>query len=126
MKKFLLTVSLFVIILLISMDYTKFVNAVDAETPFGGMHTVTYDSYVCTCGGNSHFITDYTFNTQITLYKAPSSIIYSYYNTDGMYQLGTYEPSGEPCQVYVYTGCYTLQENVGTYGSAPGTGTTLE
>lgn len=110
--------------LVVSIDYDKAVESA-SETPFGGMHTITYDSSVCDCGGNTHFIMDYRTNMTLPLYKDMSSKFYEWYNGDGLYQLGTYAPTGQHCWVEGTYSCYVIQYNYGQYGTMPGTGTTL-
>lgn len=96
-----------------------------SETPWGGLHLVTLDESVCTCGGNSHWILDYKTNSLLMLYyQAGQSIIFSNFNTSATYQLGTYSQSSQPCSIEVYSECVDL-ENMGTYGMMPGTGTSL-
>lgn len=92
------------------------------EIPFGGKHILTLD---CDCGGNSRWILDYRTNKVIKLYKSDQSKFYEYYNADGEYQLGTYSTDSESCKMEVEEICITI-ENDGTYGSHPGTGTTLD
>lgn len=117
-------VGLFVLINLLGIGIVR------AETPeitFGGMHVLTLGAETCTCGGNSHFITDYKTMSEIILYHAPQSIFYSWFNSSGLYQLGTYtSPASYDCQMYIYYECTVIVTNQGDYGTMPGTGTTLE
>lgn len=95
------------------------------ETSFGGLDFLNLNSAICDCGGNSHWLLDYKTNSLLLLYyQAGSSVIYSNYNVDGVYQLGVYSSQSQACSIEIYNECYDI-ENTGTYGSLPGTGTTL-
>lgn len=93
------------------------------EESWGGLHLVTLDSSVCTCSGNSYWILDYKTNSLLMLYyQAGQSKIYSGFNLNATYQLGTYSYASQACSINVGEGCVDLQ-NMGTYGMLPGTGT---
>ena len=98
------------------------------ETPFGGMHLVTFNSSMCSCnGGNSHWILDYKSGSLLKLYFAQGqSKVFANNNIDyGTWQVGTYSKgSSQPCKIGEEPYCVTLQ-NDGTYGRAPGTGTSM-
>lgn len=124
MRKFPFILLCFATLFVFTIDYGKIAESA-TETPFGGMHTITFDSSVCDCGGNTHFIIDYRTNMTLPLYLAPESKLYQYYNGDGLYQLGTYAMTGQHCWVEGTYSCYIIQYNYGQYGTMPGTGTTL-
>lgn len=92
-----------------------------AETPFGGMHIIAIQ---CTCGQNTlHYILDYRTNNLLALiYQPGSSILYSNYNLYGLYELGTYGPVTQSCQIEAGEDCVELQSD-GDLGHTPGTGT---
>lgn len=101
--------------------------ALSSETAFGGMQTLIYDSGVCNCSGtNVHKIMDYTNNSLLELYYGGGKL-YNNNNIDTIsgYQLGTYSPTSTPCMVESGPSCYQYALATGTYGSAPGTGTSM-
>ena len=102
-----------------------FAQTENGETSFGGLHLVTLDESVCDCGGNSYWVLDYKTNNVLMLYyQSGQSKLYSGYNLSGTYQLGTYSSGSQACSIEIYDDCYDL-ESQGTYGTLPGTGTTL-
>ncbi len=120
--------SIFSILLFVIISFYPIntVRAFTPEIPFGGLHIYTLGLETCTCGGNSTMIFDYMTMTPITLYWAPWSIFYSYFNVYGSSQLGTYNvPAMMHCMIYVGEECEPLSINIGNYGSLPGTGTTI-
>lgn len=115
----------FIALVLAFMPFFSSAQTVSGETPFGGMHIVTLDESVCTCSGNSNWILDYKTNSLLMLYyQAGQSVLYTNYNTRATYQLGTYSMGGQPCSILIGYYCYDLT-NQGTYGSMPGTGTSI-
>jgi hypothetical protein len=122
-------ISLFLVISTLSISLVR-VSAITTEQPFGGMWSYTLNAAVCDCNyANVHLILDYRLMTEISLYRAPQSIFYSYYNGSGLYQLGTYGTNTQDCMMWIYEGfsasCETIWYNDFDYGSMPGTGTTL-
>ncbi len=100
-------------------------QSASGESAFGGMEILHWGAAVCDCGGNTTYVLDYKTNNVLSLYEqSGQSIFYSYYNTSGTYQLGTYSNGGEYCSILVYSECVDITNNY-TYGNQPGTGTTL-
>lgn len=97
-----------------------------AETPFGGMLLITLGPEICSCSGNSHWIMDYTSGSLLMLYyEEGQSKLFNNNDVDyGTYQLGTYSSSSQSCSIDDGEGCIDI-ENDGTYGSEPGTGTSM-
>ena len=96
-------------------------QSTSSERPFGGMHLFAMQ---CTCGSESlHYILDYTSNTVLALLFPPGTKLFSNNNVYATYQLGTYTPGGQSCWVEAED-CIELNAD-GTYGSQPGTGTSL-
>lgn len=98
-------------------------QSISAELPFGGQHLFVTQ---CTCAADSlHYILDYTTNKVLALLYEPSSRLYSNYNVyEGIYQLGSYMPSGQQCMMTIGTGCVGIYAD-GMYGNQPGTGTSF-
>ncbi len=94
-----------------------------AETPFGGEHGAFIQ---CTCGPDSlHYLFDFRTDRVLSLLFEPYSRLYSNYNVyTAVYELGTYEPSGQQCMIYAGTSCTGIYAD-GTYGVLPGTGTSF-
>ena len=102
---------------------TASAQSLSAELPFGGQHLFVTQ---CTCAADSlHYILDYTTNKVLALLYEPSSRLYSNYNVyGGIYQLGSYMPSGQQCMITIGTGCVGIYAD-GMYGNQPGTGTSF-
>ncbi len=98
------------------------------ETAFGGMQDFVLGEEFCDCSdSNVHFIMDDVTNDVLELYYSPASRIYNNDNIDtpGVQQLGTYSYGGEPCLQVDGPDCISLFEPTGTYGTQPGTGTSM-
>lgn len=118
-------VSLATVLLAVGAVSPRAVSAQSAssELPFGGQHLFVTQ---CTCAADSlHYILDYTTNKVLALLYEPSSRLYSNYNVyGGIYQLGSYMPTGQQCMMTVGTGCVGIYAD-GMYGNQPGTGTSF-
>ena len=98
-------------------------SAQGAEMPFGGMHLF---STQCTCASDSlEYILDYRTNKVLSLlYEPGRSRLYSNNNVKAMYQLGTYQITGQQCMIQSGNSCTSINAD-GTYGTLPGTGTSF-
>ena len=124
MKRIFNSIGIFTLISILSL-FPIGALAQGIEQSWGGLHLVTLDESVCTCGGNSNWILDYKTNSLILLYyQAGASRLFTNYNTRATFQLGTYSFGGQPCSILVGTACVSIV-NQGTYGMFPGTGTSL-
>lgn len=100
-------------------------QAASGELFWGGINLVDFDEDVCDCGGNMHVRYDYKTRRVIRLYfQSGQSTLYSGYNIYSRYQLGSYSLSSQACSILVGETCVDIQ-NDGTFGSYPGTGTTV-
>lgn len=98
-------------------------QSVGSELPFGGQHLFVTQ---CTCAADSlHYILDYTTNRVLALLYEPSSRLYERYNVyGGLYQLGSYMPTGQQCMITTGSSCIGIYAD-GMYGNQPGTGTSF-
>ncbi|MBI2053659.1 MAG: hypothetical protein HYT41_02855 [Candidatus Sungbacteria bacterium] len=99
------------------------VSAQSAELPFGGIHLFTTQ---CTCAADSlHYVINYATDDVIALLYEPSSQLFQNYNVyGGLYQLGSYMPTGQQCMITTGTSCVGIYAD-GMYGNQPGTGTSF-
>ncbi len=122
-KKLLVTVFLLTLVMFFIPTKTY------AETSFGGMHLVTFDSTnLCDCSGNSHWILDYKTMSLLKLYYSEGqSKVFANNDIDyGLFEVGTYSSGGgQDCKMYEGEDCNVIFTNDGTYGNMPGTGTSM-
>lgn len=113
---------LFLTIILAS-PFAVSAQSLSVELPFGGQHLFTTQ---CTCAADSlHYIINYATDDVIALLYEPSSKLFQNYNVyGGLYQLGSYMPTGQQCMITTGTSCVGIYAD-GMYGNQPGTGTTF-
>ncbi len=113
--------------LLIGMLLLPALGRATSEQPFGGRQVMVLDESTCNCSGtNIHYIMDDATNEELKIQYLGGRL---YDNNDittyGGYQLGTYGTGGEACYMISYPDCIYIDSPNMTYGSDPGTGTTM-
>lgn len=123
---FFLAILFFFGAFLLPVPHPRTANALgfSAEIPYGGSNTFLAE---CTCSvpNTWQFIYDYkTLRPLFLIYQPGASVLFEYFDIFGTFFLGSYQPGGGTCKMYVGEDCIDVYKD-GLMGSQPGTGTSI-